>query len=111
MFPGSLSDSVQELGRPGVRLPRLSMRNTQHPVEIKKFSVAFARCLATLDYRPLTNDHIAIIMAIIAAKCEMPYNQALQTISEIRQVVYSNGSHSHKEYTKETKGSFLRNRR
>ncbi|MGC8662939.1 MAG: hypothetical protein ACP5TX_00840 [Thermoplasmata archaeon] len=41
------------------------------------------------------------MVAIIAEKCGISYNQVLNTISGIREVVYSNGSHSHAEYTKE----------
>ena len=39
--------------------------------------------------------------AIIAARCDIPYDRVMKTISGIREVVYSNGSHSHVEYTKE----------
>ncbi|MCL5730922.1 MAG: hypothetical protein M1605_02225 [Candidatus Thermoplasmatota archaeon] len=39
--------------------------------------------------------------AIIAARCSIPYDRVMKTISGIREVVYSNGSHSHVEYTKE----------
>ena len=41
------------------------------------------------------------MVAMIAEKCGISYNQALNTMSGIREVVYSNGSHSHAEYTKE----------
>ena len=41
------------------------------------------------------------LMAIIAEKCGISYNQVLKTISGMREVVYSDGSHSHAEYTKE----------
>ena len=41
------------------------------------------------------------MVAIIAAKCDISYNQALKVMSGMREVVYSNGSHSHVEYTKE----------
>ncbi len=41
------------------------------------------------------------LVAIIADRCGITYNQALKTISGIREVVYSDGSHSHAEYTKE----------
>ncbi len=41
------------------------------------------------------------MVAIIAAKCDTTYNQALKIISGIREVVYANGSHAHVEYTKE----------
>jgi hypothetical protein len=41
------------------------------------------------------------MIAIMAAKCTITYNQALKTISGIREVVYANGSHAHVEYTKE----------
>ena len=37
------------------------------------------------------------MVAIIAARCDIPYNQALKIISGIREAVYSNGSHSHVE--------------
>ena len=39
--------------------------------------------------------------AIIAARCSIPYDWVMKTISGIREVVYSNGSHFHVEYTKE----------
>ena len=39
--------------------------------------------------------------AIIAARCDIPYDRVMKTISGIREVVYSNGSHSHVEYTRE----------
>ena len=41
------------------------------------------------------------MIAIMAAKCNTPYNRVLETISGIREVVYANGSHAHVEYTKE----------
>ena len=41
------------------------------------------------------------LVAMIAEKCGIPYNQVPRTISGIREVVYSDGSHSHTEYTKE----------
>ena len=41
------------------------------------------------------------MVAMIASKCDIPYSQALKIISGIREVVYSNGSHAHVEYTKE----------
>ena len=41
------------------------------------------------------------MVAIIAEKCGRSYNQALNTMSGIREVVYPNGSHFHVEYTKE----------
>ena len=41
------------------------------------------------------------LVAIIAAKCNITYNQAVNIISGIREVVYANGSHAHVEYTKE----------
>ena len=41
------------------------------------------------------------LIAIIAAKCNITYNQAVNIISGIREVVYANGSHAHVEYTKE----------
>ena len=43
------------------------------------------------------------ISAIIAKRCGIPYDRVMKTISGIREVVYSNGSHSHKEYTREQK--------
>ena len=42
-----------------------------------------------------------ILVAMIAEKCGILYNHVLKTISGIREVVYSDGSHSHTEYTKE----------
>ena len=42
-----------------------------------------------------------ILVAMIAEKCGISYNQVLKTISGIREVVYSDGSHSHAEYTRE----------
>jgi hypothetical protein len=42
-----------------------------------------------------------IMIAIIAAKCGISYNQALKTKSGIRKVVHPNGSHFPVEYTKE----------
>ena len=41
------------------------------------------------------------MIAIMAAKCNTTYNQVLETISGIREVVYANGYHAHVEYTKE----------
>ena len=41
------------------------------------------------------------LVAMIAEKCGISYNQVLKTISGIREVVYSDGSHSHAEYTRE----------
>ncbi|MGC8617758.1 MAG: hypothetical protein ACP5UZ_03320, partial [Thermoplasmata archaeon] len=41
------------------------------------------------------------LVAMISEKCCISYNQALKTISGIMEVVYSDGSHSHAEYTKE----------
>ena len=41
------------------------------------------------------------MIAIMAAKCNTTYNQVLDTISGIREVVYVNGSHAHAEYNKE----------
>ena len=41
------------------------------------------------------------IVAMIADKCDISYTQTLKIISGTREVVYSNGSHSHGEYTKE----------
>ena len=36
----------------------------------------------------------------MASKCDIPYSQALKIISGMREVVYSNGSHAHVDYTK-----------
>ena len=41
------------------------------------------------------------MIAIMVAKCNVTYNQVLETISGIREAVYSDGSHSHAGYTKE----------
>ncbi len=41
------------------------------------------------------------MVAIIASVCGITYNQALETLAGIREVVYSTGSHSHVEYTKD----------
>ena len=41
------------------------------------------------------------LVAMIAPRCNMPYNQALKVISGIREVVHSNKSYTHVEYTKE----------
>ena len=41
------------------------------------------------------------IIAIIADKCGLSYNQVMDTLSGIREVVYMNGSHAPVEYTKE----------
>ena len=41
------------------------------------------------------------IIAIMAAKCNATYNQVLETISGISEIVYDNGSYAHVEYTKE----------
>ena len=41
------------------------------------------------------------LVTIIAEKCSISYNQVLKTISGMREVVYSDDSHSHMEYTKE----------
>ena len=41
------------------------------------------------------------MVAMIAARCDIPYNQTLKVISGIREVVYSNGSHTQLECTKE----------
>ena len=41
------------------------------------------------------------MVAMIAARCDIPYNQTLKVISGIREVVYTNGSYTHAEYTKE----------
>ena len=38
---------------------------------------------------------------IIACKCGISYNQALNTISGMREVVYSSGAHAPAEYKKE----------
>jgi len=43
------------------------------------------------------------LLAIIAEKCRISYNQALNTISGMREVVYSSGVHAPVEYTKEQK--------
>jgi transposase len=43
------------------------------------------------------------LLAIIAEKCRISYNQALNTISGMREVVYSSGAHAPVEYTKEQK--------
>ena len=43
------------------------------------------------------------MVAIIASVCGITYNQALETLAGIREVVYSTGSHSHVEYTKDQK--------
>jgi len=43
------------------------------------------------------------LLAIIAEKCRILYNQALNTISGMRQVVYSSRAHAPVEYTKEQK--------
>ena len=40
------------------------------------------------------------LVTIIAEKCSISYNQVLKTISGMREVVYSNGSHAHVDYTK-----------
>ena len=41
------------------------------------------------------------LIAIIAEKCDISYNQTLYTISGMEDVVSSDGSHSHADYTKE----------
>ena len=41
------------------------------------------------------------LVAMMAERCGISYNQVLKTISGIREVVNSDGSHSHAEYTKE----------
>ncbi|MCL4480463.1 MAG: hypothetical protein M1113_03140 [Candidatus Thermoplasmatota archaeon] len=41
------------------------------------------------------------MVAITAEKCGITYNKALDTLSGIREVVYSTVSHRHVEYTKE----------
>ena len=41
------------------------------------------------------------MVAMMASKCDILYNQALKIISWISEVVYSNGFHTHVEYTKE----------
>ena len=42
-----------------------------------------------------------ILIAIITARCNITYSQAVNIILGIREVVYANGSHAHVEYTKE----------
>jgi len=49
-------------------------------------------------YLPLTLGYT--LLAIIAEKCRISYNQALNTISGMREVVYSSGAHAPVEYTK-----------
>ena len=39
--------------------------------------------------------------AIIAGRCDITYENAMKTMAGIREVVYSNGSHAHVEYTKD----------
>ena len=41
------------------------------------------------------------LVAMTAERCGISYNHALNTMSGIREIVYSNGSHSRAEYTKE----------
>ncbi|MDA8056193.1 MAG: hypothetical protein M0Z77_11190 [Thermoplasmatales archaeon] len=41
------------------------------------------------------------MIAIMAAKCSTTYDQVLETISGIREVVYANGSHAYLKYTKD----------
>ena len=41
------------------------------------------------------------MVTMIAARCSISYSQALKTTSGIREVVFSNGSHTCAEYTKE----------
>ncbi|EQD67125.1 transposase (IS4), partial [mine drainage metagenome] len=41
------------------------------------------------------------MVAIIASVCGITYAQALETLAGIREVIYSTGSHSHVEYTKD----------
>ena len=41
------------------------------------------------------------MVAIIASVCGLTYNQTLETLSGMREVVYSTGTHAHVEYTKE----------
>ena len=41
------------------------------------------------------------MIAIMAVKCNATYNQVLETISGIREVVYAKGSHARVEYTNE----------
>jgi len=43
------------------------------------------------------------LLAIIACKCGITYNQALNTISGMREAAYSSGAHAPVEYTKEQK--------
>lgn len=43
------------------------------------------------------------LIAIISFKLGIPYNQALNTISGMREVVYSSGAHAPVEYTKKRK--------
>jgi len=43
------------------------------------------------------------LLAIISFKLGISYNQALNTISGMREVVYSSGAHAPVEYTKEQK--------
>ena len=49
--------------------------------------------------------HLSILgytkAAILAARCSIPYVWVMKTIFGIREVVYSNGSHSHVESTKD----------
>lgn len=41
------------------------------------------------------------MVAMMASKCDILYNQAPKIISEMSEVVYSNRSHTHVKYTKE----------
>ena len=43
------------------------------------------------------------IVAIIAYRCNMTYNKAVETMKGIREVVYTSGSHSAVELTKDQK--------
>ena len=40
------------------------------------------------------------LTTIMAEKCCISHNRALKTLSSMREVVYSDGSHSYAEYTK-----------
>ena len=41
------------------------------------------------------------MVAMAANACGFTHNQTLETLSGIREVVYSTGTHAHVEYTKE----------
>ena len=43
------------------------------------------------------------IVAMIAYRCNMTYNKAVETMKGIREVVYTSGSHSTVELTKDQK--------